>query len=208
MIGYVMPDVNPMMATADKRMQRLAASGPWMYQMHPKGTFASWRTDNGHPRPSTAFGKPRDTKDGLIYYPPAVLPQPHELLKPQFRQRDGLRSIQVDEIGTVIQIMPVYMTPRQFMDDNRVGDFTTRYGRTVMELAALLYDRQEDAPAPKLSDHADMLLDCVRMAIMHTYRSTLELITDLGWVNEGSVKPIWEASIYHPKSEALAADKP
>lgn len=200
MIAYVLENVGPQSAASDKRMARLHSAGPWQYQMHLKGALATWRA-NG-PVPRTSFGEERRTVDGLIYYPPKILPTPEDLLRPAMVQKADLVDVVVSQdSGTVIRILPAYMTPRQIMDDNTVGDSMTVYGRAVRKLL----DRMADSKSPKMLDFAEELAECCRLAIMYSYRMTRELLTDVGWLNEESLPGVWRAAIDIPKTMPVVA---
>lgn len=196
MIAYVLEGVGPQQAAKDPRMARLMGAGPWQYQMHRLGTTATWLSSGPVPRGS--LGEERKTPDGLIYIGPKVLPSPEQLIRPNIANRLDLHTITVaQDLGTQIKILPAYMSPRQIMDDNTLGDPTTAYGRAVR---AVMEKLQAD---PTLTFNAVMpeMTEVCRLAVMYSYRLTRELLTDLGWLNEESLLEIWGASIRVPKAE-------
>ncbi len=200
MIAYVLEDVGPQAAAADKRMERLRGAGPWQYQLHPRGCFATWRNPLG-PVPLASFGAERKTVDGMVYLGPKVLPMPEELLRESMRQRDDLTDvIASEESGITVRVVPAYRTPRRIMEDNSVGDFTTMYGRAVWALMARISER----PDITVGEVSGDMLDCCRLALMHSYRLTSELLADLGWIHEDNFRAIWEAAIQVPKETPAA----
>ncbi len=202
MIAYILPNAAPQAAASDKRMARLNGAGPWQYQPNQRGAMATWKAAG--PVPRTAFGVERETSDGLIYLPPKVLAQPEELIRPNMVQRMDLIDVVVSQdSGLTIRLLPAYMTPRQILDDNTIGDMSTIYGRAVRKLM----DRMSDSKDSKLKfvDYAEELAECCRLAVMYTYRMTRELLTDHGWLNEESLGAVWSAVTHYPKAKPADA---
>lgn len=201
MIAYILEGVGPQGAASDKRMARLHAAGPWQYQPHQLGCMATWRT-NG-PVSRSTLGADRKTKDGMIYLSPLELPTPEQLLRPSMVERAELQDVIVSQdTGTTIRIFPAMMSPRQILEDATLGEPSTRYGRAVRALM----DRVAADPNLRVSDIAGELTECVRLAIMYSYRVTLELLHDLAWLNEASLMSIWGACLQAPKSKPGADD--
>lgn len=204
MLAYVLENIAPQAAAADKRMARLAGAGPWQYQPHQTGTLATWRANGPVPRKTFADeAQWRKTSDGMLYMPPRTLPTPEMLLRPSMAERIDLTDVVVmPDTGLTLKILPALLTPRQIMDDNRLGDPCTEYGRVTRRLMDRIRDLGEKC---LFSDVADDMADVCRLAIAFTYRMTRELLTDLGWLNEASLEAIWEAAIKAPKAKPAAA---
>jgi hypothetical protein len=196
MIGYILSGVSPESAADDERMTRLKSAGPWQYQLHQDGCLATWKTDR--PTPRKSLGEERKTTDGLVYIGPRVLPKPKDLIRSAFAQNLNLNDVIVShETGESIKILPAFMSPRQILEDNKVGDYSTVYGRAVRALL----DRSRVNPNLRLNDCITEIAECCRLAILYIYRMTKELLQDVGWLNEDSLLTIWEATIQVPKEQ-------
>ncbi len=195
MIAYVLEGATPQSAPTDPRMARLLGVGPWQYQMHQLGCMATWLAEG--PVSRDKFGAERKTSDGLIYLSPLTIPQPRQLFRSTMANRLDLSDVVVNqETGQTIRILPATLTPRQILDDNSSGEMATAYGRAVRAL----YGKMNASPPETLmSVFADEMIECCRLAIMYSYRATRELVTDLGWLNDGSLIPLWGATIEAPK---------
>lgn len=199
MIAYILDGRNPETGVSDPRMARLKGAGPWQYQLHSEGCMAVWRSKG--PVKRAELGEQRPTTDGMIYIGPKELPKPDQLLHAQMRQREDLTEVPISlESGETIRIMPAYLSPRQIMEDNTTGDYTTMYGRSVRKIL----DKSREKPGLKINDCVNEITECCRLAIMYTYRMTRELLQDLGWLNEDSILAIWEATVQGPKAEPKA----
>lgn len=198
MIAYLLEDVGPLSAPDDKRMRRLSSSGPWQCQGHASGgALVTWQNEGNAPRPLSSFGTPRKTTDGMLYFPPRELPRPEELVKPRIAGRSDVHKLEV-ETGdgmVVVHILPAYASPRRVLENDDLGDFVTAYARK----ARALLGRMTENPNIAYSEIAEDLFDVCRDAIMHTTRSTRELIADCGWLNEESAWAYWRAIIHVPK---------
>lgn len=202
MIGYVLEGANPITATEDPRAARLMSAGPWMAQPHPLGAMLVWKTDGGVAVRRESFGEQRKTHDGMIYLPPKSLPPIETLLSPAMR-RQGVMATDVmivrEEEVLKVRIVPAYASPRKILDDNSVGEFSTRYGRAVRALLDKV-NSERDLP---FESYSAELFDVCRLAIMHTHpRMTRELITDYGLLDEDTVYQIWEGTIHVPKDSS------
>ncbi len=194
MIAYTL-DAGLQEAASDKRMHRLLGAGPWQYQLHPVGCMTTWKADG--PLSRSAFGAERKTADGMTYFGPKILPTPERLIRAHMVERADLSDVIVSQdTGLKVRIMPAYLSPRMVLDDNTLGDHTTAYGRAVRDLL----DKIHANPKQEYKDVAVEMAECCRLAMMYTYRLTRELLTDLGWLNEESIMPIWEGSIAVPKA--------
>ncbi len=201
MIAYIIEGVSPMSAEKDPKMARLLSTGPWQYQPHQLGCMATWKSPSG-PVPLNTFLPGRKTFDGLVYHGPKQLPQAETLMRQVAMGRMDLHTVTTSQDrGETIQIMPVYASPRQILEDNKLGGYSSAYGRAVRGLLEKLHAD----PTLKFSMVSDEALECCRLAIMHTYRVTKELLQDLGWLSEESWFQIWEAAIQVPKA-ALAKE--
>lgn len=198
MIGYLLDGVGPATAAEDVRMHRLLQAGPWQYQPQASGgTLATWKAAENAPRAATAFGTPRQTTDGLLYYPPAVLPRPEALLRPAMAHRDDAHKVDVEtgEGLVTLCILPAYASPRRVLDNNLYGDYTAAYARKARALIGKMKEHPDTVDDELYND----LFEVARCAIMHTTRCTRELITDCGWLTEESAWAIWGAIIQVPK---------
>lgn len=196
MIGYLLQGANPASADRDERMRRLSAAGPWQYQPHANGTIATWKTQGG-PRLMSSFGKPRNTKDGLLYFPPKELPPLNSLAKPGTLQREDAHEVHVEtEMGLLkVRIIPAYMSPKKILDDGTLGDYSTQYGKSVR----MLLERMNANRALKFSEVCDEMYECVIKGIEYAYRCTRELVSDYGIIDEDSLLSFWEGCIHVPK---------
>ncbi len=196
MIAYILEGVGPQQADKDPRMARLMGAGPWQYQMHRSGCLATWKT--AAPVPRSQFGDERKTVDGLTYLGPLKIPTPAELFRPSLSMRNDLHQVMVaQDMGVFIRILPAYMSPRQILEDNTLGDPTTAYGKAVRSLMG----RLQSEPELTFNDVIPEMAECCRLAAMYSYRVTRELLTDTGWLNEESMLGIWRASIEAPKAD-------
>ncbi len=201
MIAYLLEGATATNAKEDKRARRLLSAGPWMAQDANGGALLSWLTDNRVARPMSAYGTPRKTLDGLMYYPPKELPRPEDLVRPSMFGRDDLHKIEValDDTVVTLLILPAYASPRSILDNNNFGEFVASYTKKTRALLA----RMTANPKMEYQEYAVDLWDCCRHAIMHTTRATPELISDCGWLNEESAWPIWRAILDVPKDSSL-----
>jgi hypothetical protein len=198
MIGYVLEGASPSNATEDPRAERLMSAGPWMAQPHPRGAVLVWRSDDGTPSRLTEFGDARKTSDGLLFLPPKTLPALDTLVAKNMQNRDDALVIRVvrEEAVIMLRIIPAYCSPRKVMDDNTLGEPSTRYGKAVRKLL----DRLVDNPSLAFGEYAADLYEVCRLAIMHTHpRMTRELITEYGVLDEDTAFQIWEGTVHVPK---------
>lgn len=196
MIGYLLEGASPITAMEDPRAARLLSAGPWMAQPHPLGALLTWK--NTTPLSSRDLGESRKTIDGLTYYSPKVLPSLDSLMAPNMRRRDDATDVTIirEEQIMKVRVVPAYASPRKILDDNTVGDFSTRYGKATRAL----FDKvNEDRNLP-FAAYRDELFEVCRLAIMHVYpRMTRELITDFNLLDEDTIFQMWEGMIYVPK---------
>lgn len=199
MIAYVLEGANPLTAKDDPRAARLMSAGPWMAQSHPAGAILTWQTPNNVPINLRDLSAGRKTIDGsMTYHGPKVLPALETLMAPNMRRRDDATDVVIvrEEQLTKVRIVPAYASPRRILDDNTVGDFSTRYGKATR----VLFDRVNEDRGLPYSAYRDELFEVCRLAIMHVYpRMTRELITDFDILDEDTVFQMWEGMIYVPK---------
>lgn len=185
-------------ATDDPRAKRLMSAGPWQAQMHAQGALLVWKATDGAPIAQQRFGTPRETSDGMLFLPPKELPPFESMLADRFRNDDDCLSVRVvrEEQVTVVRILPAYMSPRQILENNSSGDFSTRYGKAVRKAL----DKLTVVPQPAFIAYRDDLFEAVRLAIMHTHpRATRELIAEYGIMDEDSVWDMWRGTLHVPK---------
>lgn len=198
MIGYVLPGVqpDPSVLETDVRLRRLAKAGPWQMQPHNDGALVTWKA-NG-PRSLSEFGPKRQTADGMIYFPPKVIPQPADLLRPGVAQKQNITRVAVEVGGVDITLLiePAYATPRQILENDILGEFSTVYAQKAMAL----WSRCSDNPNISVGEVRTDLNEVCRLALMNTYRTTPELLADCGWLTTESTINMWGAITQVPKA--------
>jgi hypothetical protein len=196
MIAYLLQGANVGSAERDERMRRLSSAGPWQYQPHANGALATWKTGDG-PRLLANFKKSRETTDGMLYYPPKELPPLKSLARNNVLQREDAHRVRVEtDAGLLeVRVVPAYMSPRRILDDGKLGDFSTQYGKMVR----LLLERLNANRNLRFSDVCEDMHACVIKALEYSYRVTRELISDYGIVTEDSIHEFWEGCIHVPK---------
>ncbi len=197
MLAYQASEVATDCAKGHPRFTRLMPSGPWSYKGHPGGgSLAFWDQPNKFPA-LTDFGAPRPCADGLIYYPPLVLPELAQLAKPP-AQRSDCTWVPL-ACGQSIAILPAYLEPRRVLAGGELGDPVTAYGAQARLVDGMF--RANDG----LSLFDSELLKLCRMALCGTYRLTDELIDDLGIFTTEDIDPITDAAFRGPKAAPASA---
>lgn len=198
MIAYVLEGASAFTVKEDPRAARLMPAGPWMAQSHPLGAMLVWQTPNNLPVNLRDLNDGRITVDGLMYYGPKTLPPLESLMAPSMVRRNDATDVVIvrEEQLIKVRVIPAYASPRKILDDNTVGDFSTRYGRATREL----FDKVNEDRSLPFAAYRDELFEVCRLAIMHVYpRLTRELITDYNLLDEDTIFQMWEGMIHVPK---------
>lgn len=198
MIAYVLEGANPLTAKEDPRAARLLSAGPWMAQVHPTGALLTWQTPSNLPIDLRDLADGRRTAEGMIYHGPKALPPLDSLMAPHMLKRTDHTDVMIvrEEQLTRVRVVPAYASPRKILDDNTVGDFSTRYGRATR----MLFDKVNENREMAFADYRDDLFEACRLAIMHVYpKLTRELITDYCILDEDTIFQMWEGMIHVPK---------
>jgi hypothetical protein len=158
----------------------------------------TWQTPNNMPINLRDLNEGRKTVDGLIYHGPKVLPPLSSLMGVNMARRSDATDVSIirEEQLIVVRVVPAYASPRKILDDNTVGDFSTRYGRATRTL----FDKVNEKRDLPFSAYREELFEVCRLAIMHVYpRITRELITDYDLLDEDTIFQMWEGMIHVPK---------
>ncbi len=201
MLAYWAKDIAPENAKGHPRLARLMTAGPWSYKAHPNGGTLAY-LGPAMPFPKLQdYGAPRDCPDGLMYYPPRVLPALADLARPAAKRPD-VAWVPL-ACGQSAAILPSYLEPRRVLMNGEYGDPVTDYGKQARKVDELMIATPEADGFPLL--HPELLTLC-RMALRMTYPLTDELIDDLGVFTNGDIDPIAMAAFHGPK--AVPASEP
>ncbi len=203
MIAYWHPNVVAAEAKEHPAFARLRYAGPWHYKTHPQGgVIAAWRDcpEAGKDASLDArdYGTPEDCGDGLRYLPPKVKPSLYDLV---WGEKGGIDVPLA--CGLTVTVPPALTSHRAVRLSAR-----KRALPPIGELGALAYELLDAAGGGAGIAFADPRLQrALCLAIGQRYRSTPELLEDLGVLAEEDVDPLLGALWFgDPKALKPAAD--
>lgn len=189
MLAYFAPGVRVLGPAREIiELARLMVAGPWKVKtaQHPKlGTGAlAWNGEGDLPDNLLTTGEWRDCGDGLHYRKPSPLPSQADIARAGCpRGIDVLMST-----GVLLTIPLALAAPRKLSFARPgLGDPATEFGI----IAERLFERFRTLPDDKIISFLDP--DClavVTQALMAAYKTTPELLDDLGWVTSTDVESI------------------
>jgi hypothetical protein len=169
-------------------------------QPHPNGgTLVVWP---GTPTPVQldAFGEPRETHDGMVFYPSLIEPTPEFLIRAELKRPQGIWVSLYK--GTNIHVALATATPKALIlsasGPMRSGGFVTEYP----ELAFKLWDEYQE----KEISHTDPRLGrFLFLLVRESYMVTEEMAEDLRWLTDLDIDSLLLASFgVDPKAFAAA----
>lgn len=183
-IAYKLPNVSPRVAKESPEFRRLrqqctdGINGKWSCFDHAEGgTMAVWPTA-GATYSLEDFGEPRETADGLIYYPSKEEPDVIDLLKGELsRPSDGEFVTMAN--GSELFIAVASMSERRWIlsanGSTKAAPLRNQYGILSRQLYQLVTSK-EDADS---SEQGKIEIQLVIAALHVSYDVTDELIEDL-----------------------------
>lgn len=175
--------------------ERLRAFGPWSAQLDPNGALLT-----AVDFPTSGYGEPRQTADGLTYWPPVNTPDISQLM----RKRIVVEECNHVELanGQRILIRPAYLEPRRIFSTGVIGDPITAHGQRARRVMDLLLAKDPQGVA-----HPEALALWIE-AVGVVYRATPELIDDMAMFSIEDVDNVLAAVFQGPKPQPGADTSP
>lgn len=178
MYGYRIGSLEPESGNEGVRThpvaKRLAIAGPWQLGKHAEGgSFATWR---GASASVADYGTPRQTTDGLWYFPPK---DPATLTPSALGKADSRPDVTVVLSSGMTLSIPLAVRGarrRRFAADTALGEFVEEFTNTAFDF----YDRVAAGEKPLESD--PQLCRLLYLAIASRYRLTEEAMDDARWL--------------------------
>lgn len=210
--AYWANDVGLMQAAESPRFHRLRRAWPnlpddpqqrWSAQPHPvQGTMIVWPGLHGGGVSLESFGPPRETHDGLTYFPSLEQPTPIDLMRDEKNRLPGTWVNLYS--GLELHIGLATATPREIMLQASGGIALGKHKSEYGLLAHALFDEFVKDGVSYADPRLGRLLF---LAVQQSYCVTEELIEDLGWFTEADINPIMHAVMgIDPKALAAALD--
>lgn len=193
MIAYHLPKVRPEDAIEHPSAARLLHAGPWLAVPHEHGgTFLYWadfpeKGDRASHLPES-YGPPRQTADGLMYYPPKVLPDIWDLASSERAGADVPLAC-----GKTVTVPLALTEHRQFILGEPGGVYglpVTEYGRLAAELLDVCAEPKPGSDAGGIAHDDPRLHRVLELAIGQRYRVTRELLNDLRVITPEDIDPL------------------
>lgn len=190
---------DPAVARDHSAFARLALAGPWQFRdwnhEGKPGVLAEW---HGHTGGMAAYGEPRTSGDGLVYFPSREPLRQEDLAK-----RSAPAGIDyATTTGHVLTIPLAAAAPRflGFGDEEPLGEPANEFA----VLALRVFDRLATKPIGFADPDLRRL---VLLAVGQCYRVTAEVLSELRWITTADVEPVLLAIMgADPKASADAGD--
>lgn len=194
----------PMEAAEHESARRLLPAGTWQFSPHPQGgTLATLKRADGRAPALDEFGEPRETADGLLYYPSR-----EPLTVDALRRQIIPPAIPVElACGLKLPVPIAAASARKLVftaGSMTTGDYLTAYAQMAEELRGLA-KRDGDLFTDR-DEHFRLMGRVVLAAIQQVMTATEEALTDLGILSTDDFLPIVLASWgYDPDPNAGGA---
>ena len=150
--------------------------------------------------PTSGYGEPRQTADGLTYWPSVTTPDISQLMRKRIVVEE---CNQVDLAnGQRIIIRPAYLEPRRIFSNGTIGDPITAHGQRARRVMDLLLAKDPQGVA-----HPEALALWIE-AVGVVYRATPELIDDMAMFSIEDVDNVLAAVFQGPKPQPGADTSP
>lgn len=200
MFAYRIPDLEPSEGhaglAAHPIAKRLAHVGKWQLVAHPMGgAFATWA---GKPSFPAAYGEPRQTHDGLEFYPPKEWPTDRALfLREKLPEHEAVDLVG----GRVLVGVAMRAARKRRFSVPGVG----RPSGALADAAFELWDKINESHDVMIDD--PLLTRVLFLAVAACYRVTEEAMDDLGWLTTEDDNAVTSVVFgLHPKPDAGAGD--
>lgn len=164
--------------------------GCWMTHAHPEGgTLCVFPRLSGAACSLDEFGPPRETDDGMIYYPSLVKPTLEFLIKPQNMRGPG-EWVSTFE-GAQLWIAIAFCTPRRLV----LASSGMRTKDPVTEFGALAHDVYDDIRKRDIPGDDPRLARLLYLALRESYTVTEEMAEDWDVLTDRDINPIVEVAL-------------
>lgn len=213
--AYWSRDVGLMQCEDAPQFKRLRRAWPnlpdspterWQAQAHPvQGTMIVWpRQPDGAAVSLSDFGEPRETFDGLTYYPSKEQATLTDLIRPDTQRGDGTWIQLVN--GESFFVALATATPRELVIRPRgpvsFGTFQNEYGLLGHQLFDLFNDRSEEGGLRYADERMSRLLFLV---YQESYQVTEEMVEDRRDLSSADIGPLLHGTFgMSPKASAVA----
>lgn len=177
--------------------------GCWMVQSHPQGgTLCIFPRLDGSACNLEAFAAPRDTSDGMVFYPSREAPTTEFLIKPESMRGQG--EWVTTYSGESLWVGLSFATPRRLLlslSGMTVKNPVSEFGKLGHEL----YDDYFSKDGIAFSDQR--LGRLLFLSLRESYTITEEMAEDLEFLTDRDIKPIVEIALgVSPKPSPAEAD--